>query len=999
MQYGTPEYRENSGRASRWEIPSKVISVLMDKRPGFDENAARDLICAMMEMGYLVQELTVEEFLSKNVSELGFLLVLPHAESVPAVCAEPIETFWKQGGRLLVLGGRLFGHLVEAGESGFEYIPLKQEELPKDAVDAATSGRMYPIVMEGFTPSPKVFKVPSISTFLTETDQAIVSGTIQAKNEEVVCPQARHHGCGYRMGHVNRYIPMVSAVGEGGRADGRRGAAVFMMLQDTVGRPHYFVDDNRLGYVKGTSRGGCAAGIGFKRQDILNIDGMRELLEQLLTAMQRGVFLFEGGSNRYVAKPNEKLFLGTNVMNVTMDYLPITVELFVKKDGKEVFTSKHDELAMAADFTEIFVEYTPEEQGDYIVETVLSCDGRVIDRIEQEIAVAEAYVGKPEEFIKVEDGEFVLGGKQWRAYGFNYWPLYSTGFEWEDYWWGWLDRAYYDPIEIERDLKLMADMGINCLFTRLDGNPIGRSADTIRDFIRRCRRYDMHLVISFCNATAPLNFQPLAFKRFMEDTGLMNDPILFAHDIGWEVGAKFYINQRFVNQLDGPWQDWIVERYGSIENAEKDWGVPADRTDFGQVIVPPLEQFMKEGAWRVKVFAYRRFMSDFISRKWNDVLAELRQIDPNHLITCRTGPISGGLTAAINCGPKHLDFTTPEGWRMPNDDTGALHALAIPLAMKMYSGDKPTVWAEYGLSACEMGFRNFEWDFETLGPPEHGEKQQVEWCERFFGTHKAADINGTSPWWFPGGLRYSERSFCGFCGPEGMWRPCAEPYKELNSWFKKPREKKSVDYYVTMDEEQYVSSWYALLWGEDRPGDENIPVDFNNNRLTGEVRGESRIAVDEALRNGKTIKFRTPGMGTTSATMPMVAVGGTPLTGMNPPRYLDAEFNYLEIETANGERVKAKNGARIKADSIRLRACLGNIREATWLKPNGDEKGGVYLCVNGPCAARAAITADTAFLNDAQTEWVTLSGRGDYTLCMHATDVSSFGEIWHITIE
>jgi len=261
-------------RADRLEKPYHTISVVMDERPGFSPEAARELICAMMEMGYLVQELTVEEFLSKNVSELGFLLVLPHAESVPAVCAEPIETFWKQGGRVLVLGGHLFGHLIEEGENAFEYVPLKAEELDQTAIDAATSGKMYPIVMEGFTPSYKVYKAPRISSFMRE-EQSIVHSTITATDEDLFCPQARNHGHGYGMGHINRFIPMIQAMGEGGRADGRRGAAVYMMLQDVVHRPRYFVDDNRLGYVKGTSRGGCAAGIGFKRQDILNIDGMR----------------------------------------------------------------------------------------------------------------------------------------------------------------------------------------------------------------------------------------------------------------------------------------------------------------------------------------------------------------------------------------------------------------------------------------------------------------------------------------------------------------------------------------------------------------------------------------------------------------------------------------------------------------------------------------------------------------------------------------------------
>jgi len=998
MRYGTDEYFMNMSRADRLEKPYHTISVVMDERPGFSPEAARELICAMMEMGYLVQELTVEEFLSKNVSELGFLLVLPHAESVPAVCAEPIETFWKQGGRVLVLGGHLFGHLIEEGENAFEYVPLKAEELEQTAIDAATSGKMYPIVMEGFTPSYKVYKAPRISSFMRE-EQSIVHSTITATDEDLFCPQARNHGHGYGMGHINRFIPMIQAMGEGGRADGRRGAAVYMMLQDVVHRPRYFVDDNRLGYVKGTNRGGCAVGIGFTRQDILNVDGMRELLEELLGALQRGLFLFEAGSDRFVAKAHETIKLGTKVMNLTMDYYPIKVEFRVRKGDACVFAAVQENLAVTANFTDIAVEFDVPENGEYTVETSLWYQDALIDRMEHTLTVDDAYIGKPDEFVKVEGGKFMLDGEEWRALGINYWPLYCTGFEWNDYWWGWLDKAYYDPLEIERDLELLESMGLNCLLTRLDGDPIGRCEDTMKDFIRRCRRHGLKLMFSYCNATSALNYQGVAFKHFMEDTGLIGDPTLFAHDIGWEMGGKFYVLPKFVNQRDAAWEQWLIDQYGSIENAENDFGVPVDRTEYGQIIAPPFEQIVKaEGDWRIKVRAYKRFTIDYVSRKYHDATEDMRATDPNHLITSRTGGILR-CSIALNCAVKHLDFTTPEGWQAPNDPRGEYYAYAIPLVMKLFSGGKPTVWAEYGLSSCEIGWRNFIWDYENLAPYEWGVKQQTQWYKQFFETHKDADINGTAPWWFPGGLRYSERSDCGFCNPDGTLRPCAEIYKELGKTFKEPHEKYAPDYYVTIDEDVYSATWARFLWGEDKPEDAKKPRDLNGIRLTEEIRGEVLKAVKEAKDNGKKVGFCTPGTGTTSATMPMVAIGNVPLNGINPPRYLNAEFNFFEMETANGERVQVKNGSHIKTDVVRLRANVGNTGEATWLKPNGDEKGGVTLCADGPCTARAAITADTAFLEDAQTEWLTLSERGEYTLRMNATDVSPFGEIWRIILE
>ena len=991
MKYGSKEYQINMERANRLEDPFRTITVLMDQRPGFSPEAARELICAMMDMGYLVREVTVEEF-KRGI--IGFMVVLPHAQSVPAECAETLEGYWKQGGRVLVLGGRLFGHLVVPGDSGYEYAPLVKEEIRSDAIDAATSGKMYPFVMEGFTHSAKVFKVHNISSFVTE-EQSIVTGSIRGENESLVCPQPRNHGQGYDMGHTNRFIPLIQAMGEGGRANGLRGAAIFTMLSNVCHRVHHFVDDDRLGYVKGTSSGACATGIGFKRQDIMNIPGMRDVLEQLLRSMQRGVYLFEAGSQFHVTGSHEKIKLGAKVMNLTMDYRTVQVEFTLRKDGKILFTKTMEDLAQAADFTDFSVEIETGDIGEYTVETRLLCDGEVIDQIVHTFSVAEPYIGKAEEFVRVEDGEFMLGDQQWRAFGIDYWPLYSAGLEWNEYWFGWLDRRTYDPIEVERDLVLLEEMGLNCLFTRLDGNPIGHCVDTMKDFVLRCRRHGFKLMFAFCNATGPFNVQSNAFERYLKDSWLLDDPVLFAHDIGWEVGAKFF-SGKYMNMRDEAWEAWIVERYGSIENAEKDWGVSVDRTQMGRVIAPPGVEFAKEGPWRVKVCAYRRFLIEYISKAWNKCLGQLREVDSKHLYTCRTGAIRGDLTMAMNAGVKHMDFTSPEGWRMPNDDAGIMHAYAIPLAMKMYAGGKPTVWAEYGYSSCEQGWRDFAWDYEKLGPFDWAEEDKQAWFHRFFSTHKDADINGTAPWWFPGGVRYSELSCCGACAQDGQLYPWAKEYQELGKWFKEPVSKREPDYYVTMDDEQYCSFWGHFLWG-DESQDDKYPRDFNYNRMVGEIRGEATKAVDEALCNGKKIGFRAPGSGTTSATMPMVAVGNVPLNGMNPPRYLDAEFNYLEVKTESGEILRVENGGRIKASAVRL--SVGNIQFATWLKPDGDSFGGIYLTAIGKEKVSAPITADTPYLEDALTEWMNLTEPGEYTLQMEATGIGFFGEKWRITVE
>ncbi len=72
----------------------------------------------------------------------------------------------------------------------------------------------------------------------------------------------------------------------------------------------------------------------------------------------------------------------------------------------------------------------------------------------------------------------------------------------------------------------------------------------------------------------------------------------------------------------------IDDRYGSLAEAEADWGMAARRLD-GQVTSPASAQFREDGPWRVMMAAYRRFMDNLMSRKWNDATRALRRMDPN----------------------------------------------------------------------------------------------------------------------------------------------------------------------------------------------------------------------------------------------------------------------------------------------------------------------------------------------------------------------------------
>ncbi|MFZ4398059.1 MAG: hypothetical protein ACOYOU_20795 [Kiritimatiellia bacterium] len=107
--------------------------------------------------------------------------------------------------------------------------------------------------------------------------------------------------------------------------------------------------------------------------------------------------------------------------------------------------------------------------------------------------------------------------------------------------------------------------------------------------------------------------------------------------------------------------------------------------------------------------------------------------------------------------------------------------------------------------------------------------------------------------------------------------------------------------------------------------------------------------------------------------MPLKAVGNTDYNGNNPPKYLNAEFNYVSVKDADGKWVDVQNGVRIKVKAgapVLCRASAGNTQSATWIAPVKAKgvKGAVYLAAvpGTEVQSRGPITADTPCFADAE---------------------------------
>jgi hypothetical protein len=397
--------------------------------------------------------------------------------------------------------------------------------------------------------------------------------------------------------------------------------------------------------------------------------------------------------------------------------------------------------------------------------------------------------------------------------------------------------------------------------------------------------------------------------------------------------------------------------------------VTLPRDAAGLPLSPPDQWFREDGDWRVAMAAYRRFMDDLTSALWNRAHRTLRRLDPNHLVSFRQGntlPHDFVFTGT----PKHVDFMCPEGYSIPNSDDGGWAAGFISRYVDFTTRGKPILWSEFGTSV---------WDAGRMEPSAAAIPVQAQYHERFYRMVLESGAHGTAPWWWPGGYRVEERSDYGIMNLDGSPRPAAELIRTYGPRIQTPRPALVADVWLNFDRDAHAGGyWYAA---------------FN----TG------KAAYREAVASGRVLGVRSPGTGTTSLNTPLLAVGNRPLTETNPPKYLNAEFNWLQVRNAAGEWVEAETGVTIEVRPdapVLARVGVGNTQESTWVctKAAGEVPGAVCLAAprSSQLPGRWPLAADVPYLGDADLGEITLAkgldAAVDVALQMLAVDRAWFGE-------
>jgi len=789
----------------------------------------------------------------------------------------------------------------------------------------------------------------------------------------------REGGIGLDRGRACRWVPLVDA--HDARGD-RRGALAWLTLGQTA------------------LPGAIWANVGLAEPEAIFADTpdaavLRATVARAARAMARGCFLLEAGSRHFSYRPGETIELGALVINTGRQPADCRVTFDVTDaTGEPAFIETVPVAIPPGECREVKREWTP--PGGAVSRFPFTANTRLqgpddappeggrggpIDAISHRIDRLPTERAGPDEFVRVQGSQFVLGGEPWHMRGVNYRPTSQGGrptlrmFQ----------RALYDPEVIERDLARMESMGINTLSaifapTPPDPDAPGAYRD-LHDFLERCRRHRMK-VFYFLPWGNPLGGADVeAIERHIEAAGLGDHPAILAWELAWEPIHHVGSGPRGLEFLTADWNAWIVERYGSLEAAERDWGFQLKRVsateklgapaaDADLAAVPAQPWCIAHGPWDRAVAAFRRFFSDRVGRAYGELVRRLRRFDPNHLITFRFGacgiPDRARFAHAHSAGvAKHVSFLCPEGynlqtggWANPTPDDDLRQGGLVTLYYRFLSREKPVVWMEFGYTV--NGFhKDWHTGREHVSPQELA-RQRAEY-EAFFRMFLESGARGAAPWWFPGGFRLGERSDFGLVEPDRTERPACEV---LRRYF--PR-------FADVPDDSCIAATQDAKRRSDAPV---IELDLDAHYADAwDFYGPQYL---QAVQSGRVPRLRTDGTGSTSADCPLVAVGNTPLNGHNPPKHLNAEFNALEVQVDDGDPWREVGAGDVvplrRGTRLGLRASLGNTAEAAWIAPksgHADEPGAVFLRATLDPSAETIdvpIAADTPYLGDAEVE-------------------------------
>jgi len=813
--------------------------------------------------------------------------------------------------------------------------------------------------LEGVSPGYKLFEIQGAARWEPTGLGRLWGITRSSAARPAYGAVERPQGEGFDRGRWWRWVPLVRATA----ADGRDlGAPVSLVLSETASFPR------------------CAwVSVGALRARDLRTPEMEAAIAKAAERLASGPMLFEGGADRFLAYPDEAVALGARIVSHAVARASGEVVIRIadargKRVGPEV------RLPVALDPRGMVTAKGaagPLAAGDYTVVTELIVGGAVTDIIRHPLTVVARLEAPPESaIVRSQGGRLTLDGKPYHALGTNYWVHNLGGTPTDVYWRSWVDPVSYQPSIVEADLAQLEQWGVNAIAAV--GAHVDWGADEnapavrdLLDFMWRCERHHVKVIL-FIPGVDPRGRGDNIARQVIRS--VRHHPALLSYDIAWEPS---YGDSRRV--YTPQWRDWLVQHYGSFDQAEAALGCSLPRDADGEVDAPSNEWIGKDGPEHAVTAAYRAFMDYQLGVEYRHSAAVIRSEDPWHLIGFRGNSPSWVAAFMPVEQPSVLhfvDWAGPESYDVPAYGQVspapfiAGHGLCTRW-LHFLSGGKPVFWMEFGMPIYPNGT---DWKDSMVRIAPERLQYQVDEGSQFWRMHAESGAAGSFVWWYPGGFRLGENSDVGLVDPNNEPRPAVDALRRLLP--------KLAD----------GDSRKADAWIEFKP-------ETNSGGWVGEyLRLQSEYA--RLLAQGKAVDMTTAGVGMTSADCPLIDPAGRPWPGAGPLRYLNGVFERIRIRPAGGEwqelelpTAPAKPiEVRIpQGKELEIEAWAGNVAEAKWLRRS------VVLRIGD---TTAPLEADTPFQGSGHFAAARLRSDGRTTLMLqlNAEGRAAFGEVIELAL-
>lgn len=680
--------------------------------------------------------------------------------------------------------GVAFSHGAVEGENEFWVGSVGTSDAESEAAFLLSKPDIGP--MDLLHPKYKFFESTEVAQVVLQDGKQIPA------HGRLLSPHPRPEGRGFGKGRDWRFVTLATARTAKGEW---RGIPAAMMLH---------APDSAW-------KGGVWACFGFQDEAAYDQPDVLSLIREVAERMRNGAFLLEAGTNFFTCFEDEPLTFGTEILNLGLSEiqtLEVNQKLVEAGSGKIVWSKaqtidshkgQREKVSTEVQLQSINGGFTWPQGGLTAVTTLLR-DGIIVDEITHEVNVWKPKQNK--QFMTVGQGQFLLNGKPWKAHGVNYMPSSGIGTEDWPYFEHWMGARAYDPEIIQRDLVKIKELGLNSvsIFTyhqdRLTGN--------LLDILRRCEGLDLKVNLSLRPGT-PMDFPWDNVKEIIERYRLWDNDTVIAYDLAWEPSFGGHEERK---QYDQEWAEWIKKRYGSVENAEAEWGHPVPRNN-EKITNPSDNLLVTDGEWRKMVAAYRHFVDELLYRNYNRARTLVRTVDPNHLVSFRMSEAGNPTFNWVKFLPYDfpgladaVDFLAPEAYSRIGVDWNIVRPWWFQREYARWAApDKPMIWSEVGVNT---------WDNARMMNTEEKLQFQADYFELFYKMMIDSRANGVYWWWYPGGFRCFENSDYGIINPDGSDRPSSKVIRNNAKAFLDALDQPEINVWIDIDRDADARGLFAI---------------------------------------------------------------------------------------------------------------------------------------------------------------------------------------------